>query len=872
MPAKDHRLPTTVVPEKYTLTLEPDLKAFTFEGREEVTVRIRSPVKRISLNAVELKVQEAAVKPAQDGALAANILHDEKAQRVHLVFPRTIPRGTATLSLRFTGLLNDKLAGFYRSKYAMADGRTGIMAATQFEATDARRAFPCWDEPSAKATFELSLMVPKEWAAVSNTPIVEEKRLGKGKRLVRFAETPRMSTYLLVFILGPLEALEGKTRTGTRIGVWALPDRIQHGRWGLENASRILDYLNEYYGIPYPLEKLDHIALQDFASGAMENWGAVTYREQILLFDPATSSAQTRQNIVAVVAHETAHMWFGDLVTMAWWDDLWLNESFASWMGDKTVDAIHPDWQMWTQFLYGDTIHGLDLDALRSSHPIEVQVKDPAEVREIFDDISYAKGASVLRMLEQFLGENTFRRGLRQYLKGHLYGNARTRDLWAALGDASGKPVRALMDSWVKQTGFPLLDVKIARDGGDAKVTVSQSRFLYEHISGASDPKIRWKVPVTIARAGAKRPLSFLLDSKTATRPLGRSRNTAAKDWVKVNAGQTGFFRVNYEPEEWDRLRAAVMAGEIGPRDRLGLQNDAYALMRAGYLPATTFLDVTSAYHGENDATVWRTISESLAGFETLIADEPYADALHAYARRLYAPAAARCGWDPKAGEGHLDALRRMTLLGRLGYYRDRRTLEEATARFERSLTDPSSLHPDLRAVVYGHVAQEADEAVYERLWELQRKATLQEEKVRLLQALTRPRRKDLLQKTLDRCLTGEVRSQDAVGIIVGVAANGPGIGRNLAWQFIEDNWPELYRRYAPSGFLIRRITQVSEAFTTPERAKEVQAFFKRQKAPEVARTVAQCLEKINVNARWLEQNRGDLRRWFARGGSPETR
>ncbi|HKZ49258.1 MAG TPA: ERAP1-like C-terminal domain-containing protein, partial [Thermoplasmata archaeon] len=306
--------------------------------------------------------------------------------------------------------------------------------------------------------------------------------------------------------------------------------------------------------------------------------------------------------------------------------------------------------------------------------------------------------------------------------------------------------------------------------------------------------------------------------------------------------------------------------------DRLGLQNDAYALMRAGYLPATTFLDVTSAYHGENDATVWRTISESLAGFETLIADEPYADALHAYARRLYAPAAARCGWDPKAGEGHLDALRRMTLLGRLGYYRDRRTLEEATARFERSLTDPSSLHPDLRAVVYGHVAQEADEAVYERLWELQRKATLQEEKVRLLQALTRPRRKDLLQKTLDRCLTGEVRSQDAVGIIVGVAANGPGIGRNLAWQFIEDNWPELYRRYAPSGFLIRRITQVSEAFTTPERAKEVQAFFKRQKAPEVARTVAQCLEKINVNARWLEQNRGDLRRWFARGGSPETR
>jgi puromycin-sensitive aminopeptidase len=862
-----HRLPATVVPQKYTLTLRPDLEKLTFHGEEAIDVRVRSPVRRISLNASELQVQGASVSPAKGAAQTAKVSLEPKAQRVHLTFPRPVPKGDATLRLTFTGTLNDQLAGFYRSKYAMADGTTGIMAATQFEATDARRAFPCWDEPEWKATFQLSLHVPDGWAAVSNTPIAEDAKLRGGGRLVRFAETPRMSTYLLAFVLGPLASLEGKSRTGTRVGVWALPDRIQHGRWALDEASRILDYLNEYYGIRYPLPKIDHLALQDFAAGAMENWGAVTYREQALLFDPATSSALTRQRIVSIIAHETAHMWFGDLVTMAWWDDLWLNESFASWMGEKTVDALHPDWQMWTQFLYGDTVHGLDLDGLRSSHPIEVAVKDPAEVREIFDDISYAKGASTLRMLEQYLGEAVFRRGLQRYLKGHTYGNARTRDLWEALGAASRQPVRSLMDSWVKQTGFPLLDVTVTRKGGEATLSVSQSRFLYENLAGVRDAKTRWKVPVTVARSGQREPVRFLLAGKAASAPLGRSRAPAERDWVKVNAGQSGFYRVNYPAEEWARLRAAVVAGELGPRDRLGLQNDAYALMRAGHLPATTFLEVTSAYAGEDDATVWRTISESLDGFERLIADEPYREAFHAYAREVYALAARRAGWEARPGEGHLDAIRRMIVLTAMGHHGDRATLREAAARFGAYRRDPSRLHPDLRGVVFGHVAQEADEAAYEELWDLERKASLQEEKVRFLNALTRPRRKELLERTLRRSLTDEVRSQDAVGVIVGVAGNNAGTGRDLAWAFIEDNWTELYRRYAPSGFLIRRLVQVAEAFTSPARARQVAAFFRRQKAPEVARGVRQALEKVRVNARWLERNRGDLRKWFAARG-----
>ncbi len=862
-----HRLPTNVRPQKYAITLRPDLQAFTFEGEEDVVVRVSAPSRSIVLHANELKVSEATVRlPDRSRVPTAKIEHDEASQQLRLTFSKNLPKGTATLSLKFTGILNDRLAGFYRSKCTTADGKEGWMVTTQFEATDARRALPCWDEPDAKATFEVSLVVPRGMAAISNTPMVEDKDLGDGTRLVRFAETPRMSTYLLSFIVGPLEVLSKKAKGGTTVGVWATSDKIRYGDWALENATRILEYLNEYYGIPYPLPKLDHIALSDFAAGAMENWGAITYRERILLLDPATSDAQTRQNIVDVIAHETAHMWFGDLVTMAWWDDLWLNESFASWMGTKAVDALHPDWQMWTQFLYLDTVRGLALDGLRNSHPIEVEVKDPAEVREIFDEISYSKGASILRMLEQFLGEGPFRRGLRAYLKAHSYGNARTTDLWRALEAASGKPVRALMDTWVRQTGFPLLDVQIDRKGNAATATIAQSRFLFDNIVGVADPKTRWRVPVSIVRAGSPKPTKFLMERKKETQSLGRARLPEARDWIKVNAGQSGFCRVNYAPEEWDRLRRAVEAGELEPRDRLGLQNDAYALTRAGYLPATSFLELTAAYAGEGDATVLRTIAESLMGFEALIADEPYLSRFDDYVRTLFRPIAAKGGWEPRPGEGHLDAIRRSTVLARLGHHGDPKVLLEAQIRFRRYQKDPASLHPNLRAVVYGLVAQEADKATYEALWDLQRKAVLNEEKVRLLVALTKTKRKELLQETLARSLTDEVRSQDAVPVITGVAIAWPGVGRDLAWSFVQENWDELYRRYSPSGFLIRRLVQIHEAFTDLGRKREIEAFFRAHPAREVQRTVKQVSEKIRVNAKWLQRNRKDLARWFSTG------
>ncbi len=859
-----YRLPNTVQPERYAIELRPDLERFTFTGEETIAVRVLRPVKTIVLNAHRLDVTRASLWTRGGPERPADTIELLKdAQRLRLTWKRTIPKGPASLRMTFSGVLNDELEGFYRSRYTMADGTTGTMAVTHFESTGARRAFPCWDEPTAKATFRLSVVVPQHFACISNTPAAATSDLGGGARLVRFEETPRMSTYLLVCVIGPLAAMEGAARSGTKVAVWAQPDRLAEGRSALEECVRILDYQNGYYGIPYPLAKLDHVGLPDFAAGAMENWGAITYRERHLLMDPSSSSAETRRLNTYVIAHETAHMWFGDLVTMAWWDDIWLNESFATWMSFRTLAALHPDWHAWPMFMSLATFHGLALDALRSSHPIEVPVQDPADIQSIFDDISYSKGASVLRMLEQFLGEPSFRRGIRTYLRTLRYGNARTPDLWRALGAASRKPVGAIMGTWTRQTGFPLLDVRVARTDGEARIRLTQTRFLLDHILHASRDTTRWKVPLQIARAGSPRVTRFVMGRRTESCVLGRSRAPPGRDWIKVNAGHAGFFRVNYPPEEWDRLEQAILSGGLPVEDRIGLHSDAHQLMRAGYLPATRLLEFSRAYRGEDDAYVWQGIANSMQDLETLVSDEPYLGRFDAYARDLYGGAASRAGWDPKPSEEFLGALQRTVVIGAMGHYGDRATLDEAASRFERYLQDPSNLRPELREVVYGLVAQEADDATYETLWDLERKATLQEEQVRLLVALSQVRDPRLLQETLRRSLTDAVRSQDGYLILYNAGVRRPSAGRDLTWSFIKANWDELRRRYAESGYLLKVIVMVAQQFTTAEAADDVRRFFRAHETPAVTRTVRQSVEKIRLNAAWRKKNGRSVARWF---------
>ena len=860
------RLPVDVRPLKYSLTLTPDLDTFTFLGEETVELQVTKPVSTITANASELEISQAQLT-LKDGATlpAKEISLDEAAETVTYSFDRSIPEGTATLNVRFTGTLNDELRGFYRSQYKAADGRERFLATTQFEATDARRAFPCWDDPAVKATYQVTLVVPSDLVAISNMPVESETPVEGGTKAVRFAESPRMSTYLLAFIVGDFASVEATAPNGTVVRVWTTRGKEEQGRFATENAVRLLAFFNDYFGIPYPLQKLDHIAIPDFAAGAMENWGAITYRETALLYDAANSAANTRQRILEVVAHEMAHMWFGDLVTMEWWDDLWLNESFASWMGDKAVDHLYPEWHMWTQFVSQDTNAGLSLDGLRNSHPIEARVEDPAEIRELFDAISYSKGAATLRMLEEFLGEETFRSGLNAYLSTHQYGNARTEDLWAALEQVSGQPVTSLMNTWIKQTGYPVLQVETQRRETEARLKLSQRRFLYDHLLGEGEADgTTWQVPVTVIGPEASQKTSVLMDKREMVLPL--EKGLGPSGWVKVNAEQTGFYRVNYPAEEWARLQAAVEGGQLPATDRLGLQNDAYALARAGFAPATQFLSLAEAYVNEDDSSVWNDLSANLRGMESLLFEEACLPQFERFARGLFQRIVQRVGWDARPGEGHLDSLLRSTVLSQIGAYGDRQVAEEAQGRFARYLKDPASLHPDLRGTVFGLVAHEGDRTTFVTLWELEKAATLHEEKVRFLGALTRFQHKELIQETLDRALNpSEVRSQDTVAVVTAMAGNRH--GRDLAWEFLKANWAEFDRRYGRGGFAIMRLVGTTGAFTTPERAGDVEQFFQLHPAASAQRTIQQSLERIRLNVKWLERNRSGLEQWFAARG-----
>ena len=865
MPASDAVvLPETARPSKYRIKLQPDLKNFTFDGEQSVDLLILEATSTIVLNSIDLEIGNTALHANGTTLTSKSVTIDKDAETATLDFGETIQPGDARLEMAFTGELNDKLMGFYRSEYTSQDGETRYLATTQFEPTDARRAFPCWDEPAKKATFEVTLVFSDEYQAVSNTPVVEEAVPGPGLKSVRFAETPIMSTYLLAFIVGNLTSIEERAAGGTTVGVWTTPGKEDQASFALDTSVKLLGYFNEYFGIPYPLPKLDHIAIPDFAAGAMENWGAVTYRETALLVDPDNSSAGTRQRVAEVIAHEMAHMWFGDLVTMEWWDDLWLNESFASWMGNKAVDWLFPEWEMWTQFVNMDTNRALSLDGLKNSHPIEQAVKNPAEVSQLFDAISYSKGASVIRMLENFLGEESFRKGLNRYLSSHMYDNARTEDLWSALETESGQPVTAIMDSWVKQMGYPVLQVESDRTGGQTTLSVTQERFVYDRLLGDGGPDLDsdnnevWRVPVS-ARQGSEESAVTVMDGRQTQIDVPGSGD----GWVKLNPLQTGFFRVNYSTEDWQRLVPAIESLELHATDRLGVQNDAYALSRAGLLPVTQFLSLAQAYKNEGDASVWSDLASNLRDIEQLISDEAIHPAYQGFAREIFGPAARKIGWEPKSGEGHLDALLRSTVLSQAGSYHDPDVAAQASERFQKYLQDRETLAPDLRGVVFAMAAQSGGKDVYDQIWGLEGETDLAEEKIRLLMSLTRFQQPELLNSTLADSLSAKVRSQDSITLVAGVAANPK--GRDLAWEFVKDNWAEFDRRYGGGGFGLMRLVSICSHFNSQEKADEVDSFFAEHPAPAAERTVRQALERVRLNIKWLGQNRQELTDWFTK-------
>ncbi|MDD5357228.1 MAG: M1 family metallopeptidase [Candidatus Pacebacteria bacterium] len=840
--SKNVRLSSHVIPERYELSLKPDLEAFTFEGQEAITLILKKATKTITLHSKNLEIESAEVEFGKEKIFALTISYDEKAETATFHFQNEIPKGKLKLALVFRGVLNDLMRGFYRSRYEHK-GQTKHLATTQFESTDARQAFPCFDEPALKAIFDISLVVPTNLTAISNTMPSNIREHEGGYKTVTFEPTPKMSTYLAAFIVGDFESIEGKTARGTLVRIFTTPGKIHQGKFALEVAKKSLSFFEKYFGIHYPLPALDLIAIPDFQSGAMENWGAITYRETALLYDEEHSALATKQRVAIVIAHEIAHQWFGNLVTMEWWTHLWLNEGFATYIEYLAVDAMFPEWDMWTQFLIEDHGVALQLDALANTHPIEVPVHHPNEISEIFDKVSYSKGGSVIRMLAEYLGKENFRKGLSHYLKKHSYANAETADLWKALEKVSGKPVAKIMRDWTEHPGYPVLQVSQVQ----SKYNLTQSRFFSSPISEKkAKDKTLWHIPV-ISKSNNKSEVEKTISNKKTFAVLRK----AGSKWTKINYGETGFFRTAYPKEMLESFKKPIEDKVFGPIDRLGIIRDAFALLEAGKIKVEDVLTLSESFKNEDDYAVWGELASGLSSLAGVLPAGKLKDEYKEYAGKIFLGVVKKLGWAKKDEERHTVTLLRSLILGSAGIYGNKEVIKRAQRLFHDFIEKGAPIYADIRGVVFMLVARYGSKKEHETLTNLYKKEKLQEEKNRIGRALANFSTEKLIEETLNFALSKEVRAQDAFILII-LAWRNPH-GQELTWKFVKKHWDELLSRYGGAG-IIAHILESASVFATTEKAKEIQKFFKTHPAPGAKRTLEQAVEQIYSNALWRER------------------
>lgn len=848
------RLPKFAVPKRYDIRLKPDLIECRFCGSVSVNLNIVTATNFIVLNAAELTVSNEAVsftnRDSSKVFKPSKVELFEDDEILVLEFFEEIPTGLGVLAIQFEGILNDRMKGFYRSKYEH-NGEKKNMAVTQFEPADARRCFPCWDEPACKATFKITLDVPSDLVALSNMPIAEEK-IDRNIKTVSYQESPIMSTYLVAVVVGLFDYVEDHTPDGVKVRVYCQVGKANQGKFALDVAVKTLGLYKDYFDTPYTLPKLDMIAIPDFAAGAMENYGLVTYRETALLYDDQHSAAANKQRVAVVVAHELAHQWFGNLVTMEWWTHLWLNEGFATWVSYLAVDGLFPEWKIWAQFL-NESTEGLKLDGLAESHPIEVEINHAREIDEIFDAISYRKGASVIRMLQSYLGAESFQKSLASYIKRHACSNAKTEDLWAALEEGSGEPVNKLMTSWTKQQGYPVVSVKV----NNQKLEFDQSQFLSSGAQGEG----HWIIPITLCFGSYDVRKNFLLETKSETRDVKEllgseiAEDKSANSWIKLNVDQAGFYRVKYDELLAAKLRSAVEKRLLSPSDRFGILDDSYALCMARKESLTSLINLMGAYREEDDYTVVSNLLTVSHKVQRIAADAvpDLLDYFKLFFFKVFQYSAERLGWDAKPGESHDDALLRGEILTSLAEFGHDLTLDEASNRFQAFLADRNTplLPPDIRRAVYVAVmkrATKSNRSGYESLLKVYRETDLSQEKTRILGSLAYSSDPDLILEVLNFMLSSEVRSQDAV---FGLAVNRE--GRDVAWAWLKENWAQIVKTYG-SGFLITRfVSSVVSPFASLEKAKEVEEFFASHPMPAIARTLKQSLERVNINANWVQ-------------------
>jgi len=842
------RLPQTVVPARYTLRFTPDFAKKNFDGDETIQVRLLESSTKVVLHAVEIDFHEVTITDA-GSTQSARVTLNNVAQTVTFTVDKALPAGLATIHIQYTGILNDQLRGFYLGK----DDEGRPYAATQLEDTDARRAFPSFDEPAFKATFDVTVVADKGLTVISNGKVVSDEPGPGDKHTVHFATTPKMSSYLVAIVVGQFEYIEGSS-DGIPIRVYASPGKKELGRFALQAAEFNLHFYNQYFGIKYPYGKLDLVGLADFSAGAMENTGCITFREVLLILDEKNAAISLKKVVASVISHEMAHQWFGDLVTMKWWDDKWLNEGFATWMSSKPVAAWKPDWEVNVDNA-DDSVRSLDLDSLANTHPIHQPADTPEQILELDDAITYGKTAAVLRMLESYLGPETFRAGVNHYLEKYSYRNAAAADFWTAHAEVSKKPVGKIMSTWIEQPGTPLLTATSTCSAGSQKISFTQQRYFYDRTRLQQGSPELWEIPVCV-RSGSSSP-DAAPKCELVTQKNQAFTFPGCASWDFINAGAMGFYRSGYDSQAV-RAMAPHVETALTPAERILLLADVMASVKVNREKIGDYLLLAEGLKSDRHDAVLGQLLPQLRYIGDRLTNDADAQSYSLWVRHLLSPIATDVGWTAKPGERESVNTLRGDLLFTLVYSgHDPEAQSVARNLAEQALNNPDSVNREVADAALRAAALDGDEALYDKIAADLKNAKTPEIYYRDTGALSRFRDPKLVERTLQFALS--MRSQDSPYLISAIMQHPA--TEIQAWKFVQENWPSIEK--LGGAFAGGIIVQGTRSFCDADMRDQVKAFFTAHPGPAAERSLKQSIERIDLCLDLKARQQQQLASWL---------
>ena len=843
------RLPQTIIPSHYSLYLDPVIAQKTFTGEETIDVRVSTATKDIVLNSLDLDITEAEVKSGGSAQKAA-IAYDKPQEMARLSLQEPVPAGDGQIHLRFSGKLTEGLRGLYLSK-----GARRQYAVTQFEGTYARMMFPCFDEPSFKATFDLMVMVDKGDTAISNGRIAKDEPASGNRHRIIFATSPKMSTYLVALAIGDWQCLS-RTVDGVAIRVCAEPDKKQYGAFALDVASRSIEFYNQWYGIKYPFGKLDMVAIPDYEWGGMENTASIFYRDTALLLGENNASVFRKRAQAVTIAHEIAHQWFGDLVTAAWWDDIWLNEGFATWMSRKPIEAWHPEWHL-EDDAAEDAQQIIGVDSLATARAIHGNPSTSSEIKEMFDGITYEKGAAVLRMLESYVGPEMFRKGVNAYLAAHANGNATSTDFWQAEAQASGKPVDKIMPTFVFQPGVPLLNLSSSCSDGSGKLNLKQERFLLSPERPRSESNETWQIPICTKTSKNEAGNCSLMTQREQT-----VSSSSCGDWVFGNRDAKGYYRVEYAPEDLKRVADAAEQ-QLNVPERIALLEDTWALTRTGKTSVADFLDLAQRLRYDDNRHVVGSLARHLEYIGDSLVPNGHAEPYKAAVRAQFAPLAKTLGWSAHANETDEQKALRANLLTTLGSAGDPDAVAASRKIVEQYMQNPTSVDGTISGSAFTVAAENGDRTFYDRLTGALANAKTSDEYNHYLYALTAFRDPELLQHTIALVDQEKVRQQDYPRFFGALLSNPA--SRETAWKYLKDRWGNLAQKVTSFGGA-GAVSALGNSCSA-EMRDDVKRFFSDHPAPGAQRAVHQSLERIDGCIDFQRRQGGNFQNWLRSQG-----